>query len=182
MKLLLLPTGRMSAPSASPPKSYPIEGVAAMSRTSQTPPQTPLPSPTGNGTSSTPTVLEKWELGEVIGSGSYSNVYRATDADGGVFAVKVIFDNPKKPYLRDRARREAESMRVLAGHKNIIGLEEFIEQSDRVCIVMPFVPAGTLLTYINSFLDPLPEAEVACLLLQLIDALQYAHSHGWVLN
>lgn len=147
------------------------------------PPQassTPL-TPTGaEQPAPSPTVLERWELGQVIGTGSYSNVYGAKDVAGNLFAVKVIMDNPKKPYLRERAKREAESMARLRGHPNIIPLEEFVELPDRVAIVMPYVPAGTLLSYINSFVDPLPEQEVAVILLQLISALEFAHGNGWV--
>lgn len=131
-----------------------------------------------------PTVLDQFILKDRIGNGSYSNVYKATRKDDAAseeaFAVKVIYDNPKKPYLRDRAKREADSMRDLSGHPNIIQLVEFIELKDRVCIVMPFIPGGTLLTYINHVNTPLPEKEVATILLQLISALELAHSHGWV--
>ena len=153
----------------------PVTSSATSSQQAQTAagPQT---SPGREASVSSPTVLERWELGVVIGTGSYSNVYAAKDATGGNFAVKVIFDNPKKPYLRDRAKREAEAMRQMTGHANIIALEEFVELPDRVCIVMPYVPAGTLLSYINSFFDPLPEPEVATILLQLITSLEYAHN------
>jgi len=79
---------------------------------------------------------------------------------------------------RGRFRREA---RILAGlaHPNVVSVLAFGEQDGACWFAMPYLPGGTLSERLDRERRLSPEA-VRSLLLQLADALAYAHQRGVV--
>jgi eukaryotic-like serine/threonine-protein kinase len=72
----------------------------------------------------------RYALGEAIGSGGMSTVYRALDRSlGRPVAVKVIRHGPVSPdelaHLRERFRREAASVARIPPHPNVVQVFDF---------------------------------------------------------
>lgn len=148
----------------------------------------------GSVDSTEPSVDELWfgkptipgyRLGGIIGTGGMGRVYEARQATPSrLVAIKCL-----KPELasdskaRARFRREADLMAGL-DHPGIVKVFDHIELSETCCIVMQYVSGprlerplslGQLIARKSSGLSP---AEVKSVMLQLTDALAYAHAKG----
>lgn len=126
-----------------------------------------------------PTVLsDRYELGEKLGTGGMSNVYRATDRIlERTVAVKVLAE-----HLSDddrfvaRFRREALAVAKLV-HPNIVQVYDSGVDNDRHFIVMELVDgrSGAQLLKSEGVLDAETTVEIG---VQACAGLGYAHRHG----
>jgi serine/threonine protein kinase len=119
----------------------------------------------------------RYTLTARIGKGAMGTVYRATDTQTGQeVAVKVIMqDLALDPDLLERFRREGEALRQLR-HPNIVGFIEAFQQGEQQCIVMEYMPGGSLHDLIKH--GPLPIERIRQITLDLCDALIRAHRLG----
>jgi len=126
-----------------------------------------------------PTVLAgRYELGEKLGTGGMSNVYRATDRIlERTVAVKVLAE-----HLSDddrfvaRFRREALAVAKLV-HPNIVQVYDSGVDSDRHFIVMELVEGRSGAQLLKS--EGVLEADTAMEIgVQACAGLEYAHRHG----
>ncbi|HEX9967065.1 MAG TPA: protein kinase [Solirubrobacterales bacterium] len=124
------------------------------------------------------TLSERYEIGDRLGSGGMSNVYRATDRIlERTVAVKVLAE-----HLSDderfvaRFRREALAVAKLI-HPNIVQVYDTGVDEGRHFIVMEYVqgPSGAQLLKRQGPLDPDAAAEVG---IQACAGLDYAHRRG----
>ncbi|MGN6812744.1 MAG: protein kinase domain-containing protein [Thermomicrobiales bacterium] len=121
-----------------------------------------------------------YELRGILGRGGMATVYRAYQAalDREV-ALKVLStqgqDEPTAA-MRERLRREARSVARLR-HPHILAVYEVGEAGDLAYIVMELVDGGTLQQRLG---QPLPLRDVARLARQIGEALDYAHSKGFI--
>jgi len=124
------------------------------------------------------TLSERYEIGERLGSGGMSNVYRATDRIlERTVAVKVLAE-----HLSDderfvaRFRREALAVAKLI-HPNIVQVYDTGVDEGRHFIVMEYVqgPSGAQVLKRQGPLDPDAAAEVG---IQACAGLDYAHRRG----
>ena len=120
----------------------------------------------------------RYELGEKLGSGGMSNVYRANDRVlERTVAVKVLAE-----HLSDderfvaRFRREALAVARLV-HPNIVQVYDTGEDEGRYFIVMECVEgkSGAQLLKGSSVLEPSNTVEIG---VQACAGLEYAHRHG----
>ena len=120
----------------------------------------------------------RYELGEKLGSGGMSNVYRANDRVlERTVAVKVLAE-----HLSDderfvaRFRREALAVARLV-HPNIVHVYDTGEDEGRYFIVMECVEgkSGAQLLKGGSVLEPSNTVEIG---VQACAGLEYAHRHG----
>ncbi|MEL6342806.1 MAG: serine/threonine-protein kinase [Myxococcota bacterium] len=127
------------------------------------------------------TVGERYELGELLGEGATSKVYRARDLSLDVArAVKVLTAVPEPTRSRLRTRLQAEA-RVMAGldHPNVLQIFDIGSEGDMDWVVMELAEGGSLQDRLDQ-IGPLP-AEVGCsYLLQVLSALGAAHEAGVV--
>jgi serine/threonine-protein kinase len=127
-----------------------------------------------------PERLGRYRLREVIGAGSMGRVYRAHDLhlDRAV-ALKTIRLNRQGDAMHDlaaRLRLEALAAACLA-HPGIVAMQEYGEENGYAFLAMEYVEGLSLRDRLRegpAFAVP----EAADLLLQLLDALQYAHERG----
>ncbi|XP_053673855.1 tyrosine-protein kinase hopscotch [Anopheles nili] len=88
----------------------------------------------------------------MLGEGNYGRVYRGTLEEGNTsmeVALKTIYDDrPDMGRAKDDFRREVDIMKSLR-HKNIVQFICFIEDMDKLVVVMEYVPNGSLLTYLG---------------------------------
>ena len=99
----------------------------------------------------TGTVLAKrYRLEQVIGSGGYASVYRATDLTLGYErAIKEVSD--PDPGVRNQFRLEAELL-INSKHPNIPHGYHLIEDRDRLYLIMDYVHGKDLEELLNDSL------------------------------
>ncbi len=125
-----------------------------------------------------PVQIDRFELKEELGSGSFGYVFRARDTqlDRDV-ALKVQraghFAGSEE---RDRFLREARSIAQLR-HPGIVALHETGRTDEDVCyLVTEFIDGDTLDRWIQG--RRITPDRAAELIAEVAEALEYAHSHG----
>jgi 5'-AMP-activated protein kinase catalytic alpha subunit len=123
-------------------------------------------------------VLGRYELGRMLGQGSFAKVYYARDLrDGQSVAIKVI----DKARLRrtegmvEQLRREISIMRMVR-HPNVVGIREVLASRERVFVVMEYARGGELFAKVAR--GRLTEDAARRYFQQLISAVGFCHSRG----
>jgi 5'-AMP-activated protein kinase, catalytic alpha subunit len=126
-------------------------------------------------------VLGKYELGRVLGQGTFAKVYYARDVSpgggGGSVAIKVI----DKVRLRrtegmvEQLRREISIMRMVR-HPNVVGIREVLASRSRVFVVMEYARGGELFAKVAR--GRLKEDHARRYFQQLVAAVGFCHSRG----
>ncbi|KAL6655578.1 hypothetical protein ACP70R_006404 [Stipagrostis hirtigluma subsp. patula] len=127
-------------------------------------------------------VLGKYELGRVLGQGTFAKVYYARDlsaggAGAGSVAIKVI----DKARLRrtegmvEQLRREISIMRMVR-HPNVVGIREVLASRSRVFVVMEHARGGELFAKVAR--GRLAEDRARRYFQQLVAAVGFCHSRG----
>lgn len=122
--------------------------------------------------------MGKYELGRVIGSGSFSKVRLGTDTTTNeIYAVKVI-DKAQlaKQRLEDQLKREIAVLKMLR-HKHIVSMREVLQTSRHIYIVLELVEHGELFERIVQQ-RRFPEDQARKYFQQLILAVRYCHNQG----
>lgn len=123
--------------------------------------------------------LGQYEIIEEIAKGGMATVYRARQASiGRDVAIKVLpakFTHDEN--FIERFNREVEVIAQLQ-HPHILPVYDYGEFEDMPYIVMAYIKGGTLTDRINN--GPMPSDEVARMVHQIADALDFAHSKGIV--
>jgi len=114
--------------------------------------------------------------GEVLGQGAYASVQTCVNMFTEVeYAVKIIEKVPS--HSRARVFKEIDLFHHCQGHKNIIQLVEYFEESEKFYLVFEKVSGGQLLDHIQKK-KYLTEKEAACVMSDVTSALQFLHSKG----
>merc|ERR1711892_1264971 len=126
----------------------------------------------------TPTVEDKYDLKDVLGTGAFSQVRLAESKDDGqMYAVKII----DKKTLKGKEDSLENEIRVLKRlkHPNIVALLEVFEDKTKVFLVMELVTGGELFDRIveKGFYS---EKDAADLIKQVLSAVAYMHDEGVV--
>lgn len=125
------------------------------------------------------TVLSKrYKIEQVIGSGGYASVYRASDLTFGYTrAIKEVSD--PDPGVRNQFRLESELL-INSRHPNIPHGFHLIEDMNRLFLVMDYVQGKDLEELLNESLTqrgrPLDEAQVLTWAIDICDALDEMHN------
>lgn len=122
--------------------------------------------------------VDRYELLELIGQGSFGGVYRARHVHTGrVVALKLARANMDA----DAAARILAEGRAVAGlhHPNVVGvLDGGLSDRGEAFVVMELLEGGTLADLTKS--GPLPLARAVGIALEMLDGLEAAHAHGVV--
>ncbi|XP_066399425.1 CBL-interacting protein kinase 16-like [Miscanthus floridulus] len=131
-------------------------------------------------------VLGKYELGRLLGQGTFAKVYYARDLSaagtGGTgssssVAIKVI----DKARLRrtegmmEQLRREISIMRMVR-HPNVVGIREVLASRSRVFVVMEYARGGELFAKVAR--GRLTEDHARRYFQQLVAAVGFCHRRG----
>ena len=127
------------------------------------------------------TVVKDYTFEQVLGTGAFSAVYRASKVDEGgeaqTYAIKVI---PKGNLVHegdsDRLQRELDTMAFL-NHPNIVRLYDFFSDAKYFYLVLDYCKGGDLAEYLMSQ-PPLREQQVATVFRQIVAAIGFLHEHG----
>ncbi|MCS7059994.1 MAG: serine/threonine-protein kinase [Anaerolineae bacterium] len=125
--------------------------------------------------------LGRFRLLEEIGSGGFATVYLALDTQlNEPVAVKVLSEKAgRDPTAVARFEREAQALRKLPSHPNIVGLRASGRFEGRHYLVMDYL-AGNDLSTVLSRQGKLPFSEAADIVGQIADALRAAAAVGLV--
>ncbi|KAH8062560.1 serine/threonine kinase [Aureococcus anophagefferens] len=127
--------------------------------------------------SSRPPIGEDYAIGERVGGGRFSNVFRATRKDGGAaVAIKRVAKAGAPPHEIAGIRDEVSVLR-LARHPNVLRLLDVYEDDDHVDLVLQLVAGGDLQKRLDGR-PPLAEGAARAVLRPLCDATAYLHELG----
>lgn len=130
----------------------------------------------------------KYLTKQLLGRGVSSTVRKCIKRDTSEFyAVKIIDitsekDQDKLEAIKEEYNNEVAVIRQLSGppkHKNIIELLDFMETPTNYFMVFELCPGGELFDYLTQFVT-LSEKKTRNIMRQILDALQFIHSHGIV--
>jgi len=126
----------------------------------------------------TPTVEDKYDMKDVLGTGAFSQVRLAEcREDGQMYAIKII----DKKALKGKEDSLENEIRVLKRlkHPNIVALLEVFEDKTKVYLVMELVTGGELFDRIVEK-GSYSEKDAADLIKQVLSAVAYMHDQGVV--
>ncbi len=128
--------------------------------------------------------LGRYEIVRVLGSGAMGVVYEAQDNKlHRRVAIKTIIksamvDETQAADYSERFMREAQSVARL-NHPNIVTVYDFGEEGDIAYFVMEFIQGHELKEFLDSGVQ-FPLEKSLHYMIDLLDALDYAHSQGIV--
>jgi calcium/calmodulin-dependent protein kinase I len=122
-------------------------------------------------------IEDHYELGEEIGKGGFSVVYKAVrKSPHGEFAVKCIKKKMVEGDDIKLLRREIQIMKKL-NHPNILKLYEVYEDDEQFYLVMELVKGKELFDKIVER-GMYSERDAANIILQVVSAVRYLHENG----
>lgn len=127
---------------------------------------------------------DRYELGDVVGSGGMGAVYRATDTRlGRTVAVKILRGGPlTDDVARARMRSEA-SLAASINHPGVAQVYDYEEDRSAhgglTFIVMEFIEGHSLAQLLRER-GPMPSDQVMSVVVQVAEGLQAAHDAGIV--
>jgi serine/threonine protein kinase len=128
--------------------------------------------------------IGKYKIVEHLGRGGMAEVYKAhQEALDRYVAIKLMhsFLSDDQDFL-SRFKREARNMAAL-NHPNIVSVYDFDVEKQTYYIVMEYVSGGTLKEKLEKLAnrgEKLPLAEAVRTVLEIADALAYAHSRSMI--
>ncbi|KAJ8459211.1 hypothetical protein OPV22_032137 [Ensete ventricosum] len=123
-------------------------------------------------------VLGKYEMGRVLGKGTFSKVHHGRELSSGESVAIKVIDKEKirrEAGLMEQIQREIAVMRLVR-HANVVELREVMATKSRIFFVMEFVRGGELFARIAR--GRLPEDQARRYFHQLISAVDFCHSRG----
>jgi len=142
------------------------------------PPPPPPPPPPQPQAAST-LLLNKYQMGRLLGRGSFAKVHQARSiADGSVVAVKIIKkDKSLSPAMESLIVREVAAMRRLQHHPNVLKIHEVMATKSKIYLVMEYASGGELFAKVLRR-GRLTESAARRYFQQLVSALHFCHQNG----
>ncbi|KAH1056571.1 hypothetical protein J1N35_034636 [Gossypium stocksii] len=119
----------------------------------------------------------KYEMGRLLGKGTFAKVYHCKDLiTGESVAIKVVSkDQVKKHGMMEQIKREISVLRLVR-HPNIVELKEVMATKTKIFFVMEHVRGGEL--FAKVYKGKLKEDVARKYFQQLISAVDFCHSRG----
>nr|AAD31900.1 putative serine/threonine protein kinase [Mesembryanthemum crystallinum] len=125
-----------------------------------------------------PALQGKYELGRVLGQGTFARVYHARNlVTGNSLAIKVVAkDKVIKVGMMEQMKREISVMKRVK-HPNIVQLHEVMASKSKIYLAMDLVRGGELFSKVSKG-GKLDEDVARSYFKQLISAVDFCHSRG----
>ncbi|XP_044472920.1 CBL-interacting protein kinase 2-like [Mangifera indica] len=122
-------------------------------------------------------VMQRYELGKLLGQGTFAKVHHARNLKTGMSVAIKIIDKEKvlKVGLINQIKREISVMRLVK-HPNVVELYEVMASKTKIYFVMEYVKGGELFNKVAK--GKLKEDVTRKYFQQLISAVDYCHSRG----
>ncbi|MDR1022790.1 MAG: protein kinase [Prevotellaceae bacterium] len=115
-----------------------------------------------------------------IGGGGMGNVYLGTDPQGNCVAIKRMHPQlTTDANMRAFFHKEISTHRQL-DHPSIVKMYDSFEEGGILYLIMEYVEGETLDKYVKRHGGVLPETEAVIILSDILPALSYFHSLGYV--
>jgi serine/threonine protein kinase len=126
--------------------------------------------------------VDEYQLISLLGKGGMARVYLGLDTRLKRYVAIKIVDAPfrDRQEYRERFRREAQAVAQLQ-HPNVIHLYHYGEADELLYMAMPYIEGANLAHLIHSYRQEdawMPAGEVARLVREIGQALDYAHRQG----
>jgi serine/threonine protein kinase len=124
--------------------------------------------------------IHNYKVVSILGEGGMANVFLAENVVlGNLIALKVLKeDYVQHPNIRKRFLAEARNLAKM-NHPNVIKVTDLIDAGDIVAFVMEYIDGQTLESIIENK-NNLSDTEIELFLHQMIDAIEYVHSQGFI--
>src|SRR4028118_2038074 len=124
---------------------------------------------------------DRYELSEMLGQGGMATVYRGLDTRlGRPVAIKLLHAHyANDDEFRRRFEHEAQAAAGLSAHPNIVDVYDVGQQDGLPYIVMELIGGSDLKTLIDQE-GPLQVDRTLAIAQQVAEALEFAHSRGFV--
>lgn len=124
-------------------------------------------------------INDRYKIVTALNHGSFGSVSLAKDtwSRNSLVAIKCIIKQKDDLQALQEAREEIAIHKRLGNHKYICSILDSFEDDEATYIVMEYCPEGDLYEAIRAGQGPTP-ATVLQFMLQLIEAVEYAHSRG----
>ena len=123
-------------------------------------------------------IVEKYELTEDLGSGSFSYVKLGINKyTNEKVAVKIMEKNKMSSLRLESARREIEIMKICQ-HPNIIHYIDSYENESNIFIYMEYCEGGTFFDFLKKRNFILKEELAVNIIYKICKAVYYFHSYG----
>lgn len=122
-------------------------------------------------------LMQKYELGRLLGQGTFAKVHYARNLDTGFSVAIKIVDKEKvlKVGMIEQIKREISVMKLVR-HPNIVELYEVMASKTKIYFVMEYAKGGELFNKVAK--GKLKEEAARKYFQQLISAVDYCHSRG----
>jgi 5'-AMP-activated protein kinase, catalytic alpha subunit len=122
-------------------------------------------------------LLQKYEMGKLLGKGSFAKVYHACDVNTSQSVAIKVIDKEKilKCGLVDQINREISAMKMVR-HPNIVQIHEVMDTKTKIYFVLEYVKGGELLNKVQR--GRLKEDAARKYFHQLISAIDFCQSRG----
>ncbi|CAK7327158.1 unnamed protein product [Dovyalis caffra] len=143
------------------------------------PPQTPSSTSLQRTSSIPTTLLNKYELGRLLGRGSFAKVYAARSLSDKtqLAAIKIIDKTKTDASMEPRIISEISAMHRLQHHQNILKIHEVMATKTKIYLVMELALGGDLFSKIRKT-GKLKESAARRYFQQLVSALRFCHQNG----
>lgn len=130
-------------------------------------------------------LMGTYQLYEKVGSGGMGSVWRArhrhaamAERQGGDVAIKEMHaELANRPEAVAWVREEASTLFQL-DHPNVVRVLDFIDDGQRLGLVMEWIPGRALSEMIARETGPMPWGRAQSLVAPLLDALEHCHARG----
>jgi Protein kinase domain len=122
--------------------------------------------------------VQHLRLGECIGHGVTSRVFKALDTRSGTFvAVKQLDKDALDAEMLTQVRREVQVLTHLESHPNVVKFFEILEEDKMLYIVLEYVEAGSLSKILQKY-GVFPENLTSLYVRQMLEGLDFLHQNG----
>ncbi|XP_042467042.1 mitogen-activated protein kinase kinase kinase 5-like isoform X3 [Zingiber officinale] len=152
----------------------------------------PLPLPPGASPASQPTFshqsaakaelshkTNQWQKGKLLGSGTFGNVYEATNRHTGALCamkeVNIIPDDPKSAECLKQLEQEIKFLSQFK-HPNIVQYYGTETIKDHLYIYLEYVHPGSINKYVRQYCGAMTESVVQNFTRHILNGLIYLHS------
>jgi len=123
-------------------------------------------------------IMDKYEVGRLLGQGTFAKVYLAKNLKSGQTVAIKVFDKERvfKAGLTEQIKREISVMKMV-NHPNIIQLYEVMATKKKIYFVIEYAKGGELFQKIAKG-GKVKEEIAHKYFRQLINAVDFCHSRG----
>jgi len=127
----------------------------------------------------------KLQLTDILGTGAYGVVYRATDIDTGVrYAVKCLskFNADGTPLEQRQVAYQQREIRLhylASAHSNVVSMYKIVDDTDSIYVILEYCQEGDLFLNITERGQYVGNDELSRrIFLQILDAVEHCHKLG----